>query len=232
MILNIQRQRIENAVLKVNRELENKNDKILSWKKFPEEELFSELVFCILGSRVSFEKAKSAGNKLKRLNLLKPKILLNDLRVSKNLITKTLKNDRYPFAKSKSTFITKTAKNIYKINNSSIKKILLKAKNELEAREMLVCTCMGIGYKQASLFLRNIHYSENLAILDTHVLKYMGLMGLFNNRHNKTITKKHYSLYERKLMNYSNNLNTTLSKLDVAIWVVMRVVRREFPWML
>ncbi|MBU1855152.1 MAG: DNA lyase, partial [Nanoarchaeota archaeon] len=117
------------------------------------------------------------------------------------------------------------------IKNNSLKKVLLKAKNELEAREILVCTCMGIGYKQASLFLRNIYYSQNLAILDTHVLRYMDLMGLFENKCNKTITKNDYSLYEKQLMNYSNQINTTLSKLDVAIWVVMRVVRREFPWM-
>ncbi|MBU1854381.1 MAG: hypothetical protein KKF89_01545, partial [Nanoarchaeota archaeon] len=135
-------------MLKVNKELESRNDKSQSWRNFPEEELFSELIFCILGSRVSFEKAKSAGNHLKRLGLLKPQSILNNLTESKKMINKSLKDERYPFAKSKSDYIVKTAKTVYKTNNTSLKKILLRAKNELEAREVLVCNCMGIGYKQ------------------------------------------------------------------------------------
>ncbi|VVB53828.1 putative N-glycosylase/DNA lyase [uncultured archaeon] len=90
-------------------------------------------------------------------------------------------------------------------------------------------TLRGALQKQASLFLRNIYYTENLAILDTHVIRYMELQGLHQG-FKKYITKNQYIVYEKKLSAYADSLNKSLAKLDVAIWVVMRVVQRDFKW--
>ena len=50
---------------------------------------------------------------------------------------------------------------------------LMMTETEFEARKILSDTCTGIGFKQASLFLREIYFAKNLAILDTHVINYM-----------------------------------------------------------
>jgi thermostable 8-oxoguanine DNA glycosylase len=67
---------------------------------------------------------------------------------------------------------------------------------------------------------------ENLAILDSHVIRYMKNIGMLDNCI-KNITANKYSFYEKKLASYADSLNKNLSTLDIAIWVVMRVVNKE-----
>ena len=51
--------------------------------------------------------------------------------------------------------------NIYVSKGKSIKSVLKRSSCQFEAREILTELCFGIGYKQASLFLRNIHYADD-----------------------------------------------------------------------
>ena len=99
-----------------------------------------------------------------------------------------------------------------------------------EARDTIVCLCKGIGQKQASLFLRNIHYSDGLAILDSHVIKFMRIQGIQKNVKSSP-SKTDYIKYEASLRVYADNLGRTLAQLDVAIWIVMRVVQRDMKWL-
>jgi len=47
-----------------------------------------------------------------------------------------------------------------------------------DMREWLIRSIRGIGYKEASHFLRNIGLGENLAILDRHILKNLKFFGV------------------------------------------------------
>ena len=61
--------RLENAIRQVNRELSEKKT-FKDWKRFTEEELFNELCSCILGSRITFEKAEHVSRVLRQEGLL------------------------------------------------------------------------------------------------------------------------------------------------------------------
>ena len=86
---------------------------------------------------------------------------------------------------------------------------------------------VGIGPKQASLFLRNIGYAKDLAILDTHILRYMSLVGLLPNLIQSVSTLRKYETVEGLLCSYSEKFQVSLAYIDIAIWVVMRTCRKE-----
>ena len=88
---------------------------------------------------------------------------------------------------------------------------------------------MGIGPKQASLFLRNISYCKDLAIIDSHVIDYMKLMKLNEDIDSQIIAKKNqYLMNEQILLSYADDREKTLATLDFAIWIVMRLIKREY----
>ncbi len=93
--------------------------------------------------------------------------------------------------------------------------LVVKALNmdDISARKYLVKKLRGLGYKEASHFLRNVG-RKNLAIIDRHVLKWMIERGYIKEL--KTITPKKYELLERKLREIA--LDKTLAELDLIIW--------------
>ncbi|MEA4967094.1 MAG: hypothetical protein VB048_03105, partial [Bacteroidaceae bacterium] len=58
----------------------------------------------------------------------------------------------------------------------TIKEILINAETSSEARNSLISICVGMGYKQSSMFLRNIGFCFDLAIIDTHIIDYLKLV--------------------------------------------------------
>ena len=61
----------------------------------------------------------------------------------------------------------------------------------MELREWLVKNVKGLGYKEASHFLRNIGKSEDLAILDRHILKNLQDLKVINDIPKKLPTQKY-----------------------------------------
>lgn len=232
---NITTGKVEKTVLKLCEEIERDEKSALSWEQLPEESLWYELVSCILGSRVRYEMAKDCSKHLQNSGLLLITNIMTDPAGSKKSIAKELsrpifppykrdKGTKYPFSNSKAEYIVKTCLEIYEKRFSSIRQTLESSEDGYAARKALVDLCWGIGPKQASLFLRNIGYCKNLAILDSHILNFIDFMGLLKNEVYKG-TMNSYLKFEEVLRNYAFLLNKKLSSLDLAIWVVMRVIR-------
>ncbi|MEQ4487952.1 MAG: hypothetical protein AAC990_05945 [Dehalococcoides mccartyi] len=208
------------------------------WLKMDEYALWHEMVACILGSRVVFESAQRATDHLHTLGLLNVRQALLDLGKSEQLIYDALSfpllsieqrgfGRRYPFPKLRANHIRRTIESLY-MPGHTINQILATAKDAKDARLRIMSAAVGIGPKQASLFLRNIRYTNDLAILDTHVLKYMILIGLLEPDFRGLSNLFSYEVVENLLLEYSLRRGVLLSKLDTAIWVVMRVYSREF----
>ena len=56
-------------------------------------------------------------------------------------------------------------------NPVSLRSLLGEINDGYQAREWLVHNVKGIGYKEAGHFSRNIGFTQDLAILDRHILK-------------------------------------------------------------
>ena len=239
MLETLNLEKIESTVLKVCDAVEKSKHSQLHWSTFPEQCLWKELVSCILGSRVRFETAKACTEHLDNVGLLDVRgILANPLSIEKKVF-RTLNQPIYPpftkgvgskyrYPKSKAGFIVITGNQLYATQNGSIKEILQKSTNGIQARQTLVKRCKGIGPKQASLFLRNIGFSEDLAILDCHVNRYIDLIRL-DERYSDLITKKNnqYFKNENMLRMYALSKKKSLATMDMGIWIVMRLITKE-----
>ena len=74
-----------------------------------------------------------------------------------------------------------------------------------------------MGYKEASHFLRNIGFADDLAILDRHILKNLKIFGIIDEIP-KSLSKKKYIEIEEKMRNLANEVNIPLSHLDLLFW--------------
>jgi N-glycosylase/DNA lyase len=85
-----------------------------------------------------------------------------------------------------------------------------------ELREWLVDNVKGMGWKEASHFLRNIGH-RNLAILDRHILRNLKHYHVIRNLP-KTLTRKQYFAIERKFKAFAERVGISPDELDLLFW--------------
>ena len=228
--------KVELAVTKVYREIYFMQSDSLRWYFAKESELLSELIACLLGSQVHFDVALAVTRKIKESGLLEmyDHLCMSSYESAINAILKQpihqpgcpQKISRYRFPNTKANYIARTLRSIYS-NGKSLKGYLQSNVSSFEARRLIIKLATGIGPKQASLYLRNIGFTDDLAILDTHVLKFMHLCEMINCYKKSISSIKTYEIIESELRKYAQQYDWRLGSLDLAIWIVMRVYTME-----
>jgi len=170
-------------------------------EKGSDEDIFAELVFCILTPQ---SKAQSCWKNVE--TLLNKNLLLkgNEDQISKEL-------NRVRFRYKKAEYIIEARKHFpigIKIDEFN---------NAYDARDWLVQNVKGIGYKEASHFLRNIGFGEELAILDRHILKNLKSLGVIEEIP-RSLSKKKYFEIEKKMKKFSEKVKISMSHLDLVLW--------------
>jgi N-glycosylase/DNA lyase len=74
----------------------------------------------------------------------------------------------------------------------------------------------GLGYKEASHFLRNIGF-PGYAILDKHILNSLREMGVISSRM-RPATRAGYLAIEKKLEQFAEELGIDMDHLDLLLW--------------
>lgn len=77
----------------------------------------------------------------------------------------------------------------------------------------------GIGPKTASWIVRNLRQSDEVAILDVHILRAGSMLGIFQTAH--TVERHYYDL-EAAFLQFSAAIGVRPSILDSVIWMSMR----------
>lgn len=195
-----------------------------------EEYLWEELVNCILSSQVKYELSFAVTQRLKEKGLLGFDIgedmLEQELASFLSLpIELSGRLTKYRFPNIKAKQIATARKNIYG-EGGSLRAALNEISDPADIREFLVESVPGVGMKQASMYLRNVRNSYDLAIIDTHVLNYMRMNDLTLKKSN-SISKTQYLTKESTLVKYSSKFGYPVGCVDYAIWIVMRVARKE-----
>jgi N-glycosylase/DNA lyase len=181
------------------------NDFEESWSK-NDEEIFSELCFCILTPQSNAVSCDEVICALKSSGLL--------FNGNIHQIRPFVKKAR--FYKNKTNYIIEARKTFSKNDAISVKGEL-DIQNILKTRTWLAENVKGIGYKEASHFLRNIGFGKDLAILDIHILKNLKKYGVIKDIP-KTLTKIKYFEIENKLKIFSGKLRIPMSHLDLLFW--------------
>ncbi|MDD4161230.1 MAG: N-glycosylase/DNA lyase [Methanothrix sp.] len=174
------------------------------WETASDEELFKELVFCLLTPQ---SKARTCWKAVQRLDRKCMMAEIKPARISEELVG-------VRFNHRKGEYIC-LARNMF--SSRSLRATLTGFTNAVAAREWLVENVKGMGYKEASHFIRNIGLSEDLAILDRHILKNLALLGVIKEAPSSP-TKKMYLDIERKMTAFSKEAKIPMGHLDLLLW--------------
>ncbi len=172
-----------------------------------EKKIFAELAFCLLTPQ---SKAKICWEAIEALS--ETGLLLNGTR--RNILP-YLKGVR--FKNKKAEYIVSARKLFIKNGKIEIKNLPSSFKSLHELREFLVKSVNGMGYKEASHFLRNIGLGEEIAILDRHILKNMKKYGVIDEIP-EFLSKKKYLELEQKFINFSKKCSIPVAHLDLLLW--------------
>ena len=224
---------INNAIREVCFALEEKCHQPPSWTSMTEDDLWRELVACILGSRVRFEVAHSAVERMERRRLFCERRRSSRFQQYEHDVMDALSDRdapgepyRYPFFRVRANQIRRAAEQLYK-RNGTLRSFLEDSRDIRDARRRLALEVSGLGPKQASLFLRNIGYAANVAVLDIHVLTYMSWVGLTETPIRSVPTVRKYETLEDVFIEHAFSFGYTPERFDLAVWVVVRVAKEE-----
>ena len=196
-----------------------------SWLNQSEDDLWRELVACILGSRVRFEAAYSAVERMQDMLLLSSSRRTADFDQYEQDAVSALSGG-YPFYRMRANQIRRAAEHLYG-TRGSIRAVLNSARDRRGARRLLVAEVSGLGPKQASLFLRNIGYAKYVAVLDVHVLTYMNWVGLTNAPIKSVTTVRRYEILEDAFIEHACSFGSAPDRFDLAVWVVVKAAQEE-----
>jgi len=84
-------------------------------------------------------------------------------------------------------------------------------------REWLVKHVKGLGYKEASHFLRNIGLGHDIAILDIHILRNLMRYGVIK-RLPATLSRNIYLAIEESMRCFARKIRIPLAELDLVFW--------------
>ncbi len=183
---------------------------VMQWR---DEDVFAELCFCLLTPQSSAKTCWNAVTKLKQQTLL--------LKGTSTELEPLLREVR--FGESKARYIVEARNMFSKDGRLELKPRLSSFYNPFELREWLVENVKGLGYKEASHFLRNIGLGEEFAILDRHILRNLNRLGVIPEIP-ATITKRRYLEMEEKLRRFAEKIGIPMADLDLLFW------SRETGW--
>ncbi len=166
--------------------------------KKKEDEIFSELCFCLLTANFQADKCIRIQKEVGRGFDLFPE----------DKLAEVLKQAGHRFWPQRASRIVKARE---------CKQELCKMMNPngRQMREWLVENVHGLGMKEASHFLRNIGYKD-VAIIDFHIIDLLVDSGLIERP--KTLTKKRYLEIEDVLSSLSKEVDLDLASLDLYLW--------------
>ncbi|HSV97473.1 MAG TPA: N-glycosylase/DNA lyase [Spirochaetota bacterium] len=177
------------------------------WRDGSDEDIFCELVFCLFTPQSSAHRCWNAVEILKANDLV--------LRGRCEEISERINMVR--FRNNKAIYLVKAREQFSNNGEMRIKSILDSRSDVFERRNFLASNVKGMGWKEASHFLRNTGFGANLAILDRHVLKNLVLLGVIPDIP-ASLTLRRYLYIEERMRAFAKKIRIPLAHLDFVLW--------------
>ncbi|MGB7923419.1 MAG: N-glycosylase/DNA lyase [Pyrinomonadaceae bacterium] len=179
------------------------------WAEGTDARLWEELVYCI------FTAGASARMGLRSVEAVRPLLLEG----SREEITEALieaRAHRYPVARP--GYIVVTRDYLREDCGMRLRERLEAFADPLERRDWLARErrVKGLGYKEASHFLRNIGLS-GYAILDKHILRSLAEVGVIESPE-PPATRARYLATEERLREFAREARIDFDELDLVLW--------------
>lgn len=187
------------STLQTNPQIETRLQEFKFLRQQSTEQWFSELCFCILTANSKAATALNIQNELGAHGFIN---------MPQQELAQTIRKNKHRFHNTKAKYIVQARKFV------DIKSRIVKFSGK-EARQFIVKNIVGLGYKEASHFLRNVGY-DDVAIIDRHILRYLFQKNLIS-KIPQSLSPKIYLEFEQILQGFE----IELSRLDLIIWEQM-----------
>jgi N-glycosylase/DNA lyase len=169
--------------------------------------IFEELAFCIFAAGASAKMA------VRSVESVEDVLMSADSRD----ISRRLKGV-HRFPNSRAAYIFHTRECLKKDYNFRLKDLILDLKSPVKRRDFFANYrgIKGIGYKEASHFLRNIGF-RGYAILDKHILKSLHELEIINDPRPAT-TRSNYMSIEKEFKSFAKYVQIDFDELDLLMW--------------
>ena len=178
-----------------------KQDFIRAGKSSPEV-IYGELCFCILTANTSAEMG------IRTQEIIGLEGFLN---FDEETMRKRLKEARYRFYNVRSKFLVQSRWIVDELPH------IIAMKDRIGARDYLVNNLKGIGYKEASHFLRNVGVFD-FSILDKHILN------MIRKEHPERKflvgSRKNYLETEKTILEFADSISLEPGILDLYLWKI------------
>ncbi len=198
-IFDLVRERMKSTISKTV------DSKVREFKKVgrsSKEKIFEELCFCILAANTSAKMGLRTQNYIGYEGFAE---------LTVDQLAKKLKSCNYRFYNVRSDFITRSRWIIDELPE------LIRAKDKEGVREYLVGNVPGIGYKEASHFLRNVGIFD-FAILDKHIIAL--LRSEFPKKTIKVSSRYWYLSTEKLFRDVAASFSMEPGILDLYLWEI------------
>jgi N-glycosylase/DNA lyase len=165
---------------------------------------FQELTYCLLTAYSSAERGQLCVDALCDCGAL--------LDGTVEEVAETLRRQGHRFADRRAEYIVEARR-----LEPTLKGAIEGFEDSREARRWLVENVKGLGWKEASHFLRNVGYLD-VAIIDRHILSNMREHGLLGEDGSKGLTRRRYMEYEGILRAVAERVGMTLGEMDLYLW--------------
>jgi len=179
------------------------NRRLAEFAAVPPSEYFYELLYCLLTPQSSAVNADRVVEVLRRRGFREEPF------------------DPEPVLSSREHYIrfhrTKAARLLELRNRfGDILPVLSDGRGGAEIRRWLVENVNGLGWKEASHFLRNIGHRD-LAILDRHILRHLVSNGVVRKLP-ATLPKNRYLAIEKRFIAFAGRTGIAMDELDLLFW--------------
>ena len=179
--------------------IDNRIKEFKELNKKPDDELFKELCFCILTANFNAEKTIKIQDEIDGC-------FLTD---SEEVLAKKLRDLGHRYPNTRARYVIESTK----CKDSLMRVLRSNQGNNL--RDWIVKNVKGLGYKEASHFLRNIGF-DDFAIIDFHIVDLLADYNLIKKP--KNLNRKKYLEIEKILRKISRKTGLTLAELDLYLW--------------
>jgi N-glycosylase/DNA lyase len=172
------------------------------------ERLFEELCYCILAVQSKAHSADAAVRGLVEAGLLWPG--------TPRQIAAFLRH-RTRFHNHKAGYIVRARNRFFSDDGPRLSEWLRTHSDSRSARALLVEEVDGLGWKEASHFLRNVGRGDGLAILDRHILKNLARHGVIRGVP-ISLTAHRYEAIEERMHRLAVAVHIPMAALDLLFW--------------
>jgi len=172
-----------------------------------EANIFAELAFCLMTPQ---SKALNCWAAVKRLF---EKGLLFSAPAGR--LSRELSGVRFHHTKARRIILAR--RRFFQNGKWLLRQSINERKGTLAARDWLTDNVLGLGYKEASHFLRNIGYFDEICILDRHILRNLKTFGVIDEVPD-TLPRARYLEIEGKMKDFAKQIKIPVAHLDLLLW--------------